>query len=223
MAGAIDGVHTRITRLDVVLAAIWLACLAAFIALGVYAGLRNQPGIDLHGARAVQDLPAPLGSLFDAANWLGGGWPSATITAVFTLVFLLRCGWPEAILFPLTAVPRFLQAMIKDVVQSPRPLPAQVHVDQLVSSFSYPSGHVVGTTVVFGTVFFLAPPLGLGTRWTSALRAWAVIMVLAIGPARVWAGVHWPSDVLGGYLFAALWLIPVLRIHDLLRRRRAAP
>jgi undecaprenyl-diphosphatase len=210
-----------VSAFDLWLAVGWLACLGGFVALAVYAGSRAGPGPDVGIERAVQDLPSFIGSLLDVVNWLGGGWPSGTITALFALAFLLRGRWPEAVLFGLTGVPRFVQSLIKEIVEAPRPAPDQVHVHQIVTSYAFPSGHVVGTTLVFGLAFGLAALLPLGRRGVIALRCVCVAMIVAIGPARVWAGVHWPTDVAGGYLFAALWLIPTLRLHAARVRRSA--
>jgi membrane-associated phospholipid phosphatase len=211
---------TNKSTLAPALIAAWLLCLAGFVAIGVYVAARTSPGLDLDLARAVQRLPSFIGSGLDLANWLGGGWPSGSITALFALAFLLRGHWTEAVLFGLTGVPRFIQSMIKELVQAPRPGIAQVHVQHIITSYSYPSGHVVGATVVWGLAFALAP-LILKGRGLLALRVLCVVMIVAIGPARIWAGAHWPTDVIGGYLFAMLWLIPELWLYGAWRARHS--
>ncbi len=211
--------RTHKTTPEAALIAGWLLCLAVFVALGVYVAVRTSPGLDLDIARGVQRLPSLAGSGLDLMNWLGGGWPSGTTTALFALAFLLRGHWPEAALFGLTGVPRFIQSMIKELVQAPRPSYDLVHVQHIITSYSYPSGHVVGATVVWGLAFALAPLLLRG-RGLLVLRCLCVLMIVAIGPARIWAGAHWPTDVIGGYSFAALWLIPELWLYRARRFRQ---
>ncbi|HEX5368886.1 MAG TPA: phosphatase PAP2 family protein [Dehalococcoidia bacterium] len=202
----------------------WLAILAAFVALGVYAGTRTSPGLDLEIARAVQRLPSFAGSALDVANFLGGGWPSGSITALFALAFLLERRPLEAVLFGLTGVPRFMQSLVKELVEAPRPRVDQLHVQHILGSYSYPSGHVVGATVVWGLAFALAPLLPIGPRGVVALRCLCVVMIVAMGLARIWAGAHWPTDVTGGYLFGVLWLIPEFWLYRRWRQRdEAAP
>ena len=70
----------------------------------------------------------------------------------------------------------------------------------------------------YGLLFFLIPivvpwrPL----RWV--LQAGCLLVVLAGGPARVYVGVHWSSDVLGGYLVALLFLLPALAVYQFTSR-----
>jgi membrane-associated phospholipid phosphatase len=218
---AASACHTTAVKTDTALAIAWLACLAAFVALGVNAAGREAPGIDLDIAKAVQDLPNGLGPVFDLANWLGGDLPLTLLTVVLLVVvfqFRLRL---EALLLGLTLVPRLLNALIKELVESPRPTPDQLAVSDTVQSFAYPSGHAVGTTVVFVLLFVLTPRLGLDLRLQRLVQAFSLLMVLTIGLARVWAGVHWPTDVTGGYLLALLWLIPTLRFYGFRRSRVA--
>ena len=70
---------------------------------------------------------------------------------------------------------------------------------------SFPSGHA--TTA---TLFALFSAWALSNRirrgWPlMMMRIGAVGFVLAVGWSRIWLGVHWPSDVLGGWLFAIAW------------------
>ena len=73
---------------------------------------------------------------------------------------------------------------------------------------SYPSGHVVYATTVFGLLAWLA--------WRHGRRDVAVVLaglVVAMGPARVLNSAHLPSDVIGGYLLGSAWLLLVLTAY----------
>ncbi len=209
-------------RSDALLAAAWLACLVAFVALALYVASRSGPGLDLDGIRAVQHSPYLLGDVFDVISLIGGGWPLTAITAVAVAAFWARGHTPEAALLAMTVVPRVLQSWVKEIVEAPRPAQDLVQVRHLVESYAYPSGHVVATAAVFVLLFVFANRLRLSPAATLAIRGVAVVMVGGIGFARVWAGAHWPSDCIGGYLFAALFLIPILRLHAGLSRRGGA-
>jgi membrane-associated phospholipid phosphatase len=84
----------------------------------------------------------------------------------------------------------------------------------VTASFGFPSGHVVGTTVVFGLTFLLAGRFFRDGAFVLATRAVCAFMVVSVGPARVWSGAHWPTDVLGGYLLALIFLIPAKAALD---------
>lgn len=85
---------------------------------------------------------------------------------------------------------------LKQIFAAPRPdlLP---HLD-IVHSYSFPSGHAAGNLILFGALAMLA-----GSR-AGYLVAGA--MVASIGISRIWLGVHWPSDVLAGWVEGLGWL-----------------
>ena len=72
------------------------------------------------------------------------------------------------------------------------------------------------TPVVFlltGVIFYLTAALVLAghSRWHLPATAAAIILALLIGISRVMLGVHWPSDVIGGWAFGLLWVLLTLR------------
>jgi membrane-associated phospholipid phosphatase len=79
----------------------------------------------------------------------------------------------------------------------------------VVKTSSFPSGHATSSMIFFLT---LALVLGAGTRWRRPAVAGAMLLSLAIGTSRVMLGVHWPSDVVGGWAFGLLWVLLTLRL-----------
>ena len=87
--------------------------------------------------------------------------------------------------------------LVRDLVARPRP------VDPLwpAEGWSFPSGHTTNATLMFILVVAVVWPLiGRGARWL--LLVGAAGGALAVGLSRVAGGVHWPSDVLGGWTLA---------------------
>jgi undecaprenyl-diphosphatase len=77
-------------------------------------------------------------------------------------------------------------------------------------SFSFPSGHSVLAIVMYGVIVYKTRDK-LHSNWArAALMVGAFLMVVAIGVSRVYLGVHYPSDVAGGYFVGAVWLGAVI-------------
>lgn len=69
---------------------------------------------------------------------------------------------------------------------------------------AFPSGHAMTTTVVCGLLLWLLQLYGAGrVLWRTAVVV-SVVSVVGVGLSRIWLGVHWASDVLGGWLLGAL-------------------
>jgi undecaprenyl-diphosphatase len=79
----------------------------------------------------------------------------------------------------------------------------------VVKTSSFPSGHATSSMIFLLSV---ALALSAGTRWRRPAIAGAILLSLLIGVSRVMLGVHWPSDVVGGWAFGMLWVLLTLRL-----------
>jgi undecaprenyl-diphosphatase len=198
---------------DVCLWACWLGTLAAFVALCAAVYHRHPLPYDLRATLWVQDLErAPVvPHLFEFANAAGDANRVAALAGVL-LVFLLMRGlrFEAAVVAGVIAM-RLVQLAIRETVAWPagqaeyfvttRPLP---------DGGSFLSGHVFGQVLVYGLLFAFAPRLSSSNVAVIAMRAFCVLVIVLGGPARMYVGAHWPSDIIGAALLAALYLIPAL-------------
>ncbi len=88
------------------------------------------------------------------------------------------------------------------------------------SSFSFPSGHALGSLVLYGFLaYVLAIQSPKSAHWLYSVAA---AIIAAIGASRLYLGVHWPTDVLAGYAVGFLWLmvcITMIKLQTQTRRR----
>jgi undecaprenyl-diphosphatase len=102
-----------------------------------------------------------------------------------------------------------------------RPRPDLVAHGTLVSSASFPSGHSMMSAVVYLTLGSLVARVVPGTRLRIYIVAVAVLLTLLVGVSRVYLGVHWPTDVLAGWLAGAVWAIACAVVMERLQQRHA--
>ena len=132
---------------------------------------------------------------------------AAAIVALF--VFERRAGW----LMLIGSISSLLDNIIKLLVSRNRPTVDLVHILTPASGFSFPSGHAVFFTwMSFMIAFAVAPRVKPAYR--PILWGLAVIVIVLTCIARVWAGDHWPSDVLGGVLLGIGWSAFVLWLPE---------
>lgn len=107
-----------------------------------------------------------------------------------------------------------------------RPRPAVIDWATTASGHSFPSGHATTSALTAGLLVWALATRASAAR-TSAARTSAALLLLwaaSVGLSRIYLGVHWASDVLGGWLFASLWLcLAALATAPLVRARRADP
>ncbi|HEV2080207.1 MAG TPA: phosphatase PAP2 family protein [Allosphingosinicella sp.] len=184
------------------LAAIW----AAMFATGGAGSQFDPPLLALFYAG---DNP-PLAAVARVITQFGG-WAWLTLfSAAFALGLCFKGQFRRALLFLLIVVSGRLLVDAQKIL-SARDRPEQEHLDT-VHSLSFPSGHSANSAIVYLAAAMLLLPLLRRTRMRRLLLSLAVLLTLAIGFTRMILGVHWPSDVAGGWAFGLLWTLLLLRL-----------
>lgn len=213
-------------------AAVWLAAGLAFSAfvLWAFADLADEvvEGDSRRIDRAMllwihSTFPGWFEEPMRIVTALGYYWVVLPLLALVALLFYRR-GWRlSAILLCVSAVGSFLlTTMFKSVFERARPelFDSGYHA----SFYSFPSGHATVAVGFYGMLtLILAYRLRGFARWAVVLSG--VLVVLLIGFSRLYLGVHYPTDVLAGYLSALLWLVCVGAVYVLwlsIRGLRAA-
>jgi len=102
-----------------------------------------------------------------------------------------------------------LNAGLKLAFHRGRPSAAELYLIETPSSFSFPSGHALASAAVLLGLLVVARVVGLRGAYLFPIAGFTFILVLGIAASRVYFGVHFPSDVLGGLLAGAGWLSAV--------------
>ncbi|MDO8615846.1 MAG: phosphatase PAP2 family protein [Dehalococcoidia bacterium] len=192
-------------------AGLWLVLLGLTLALSVLAAEHDT----LPGDRGImswaQDLPFPGETLADSVRAITSTEVVLAAGAAVALVLWLRGHRRQALLLAIgLALLPLLSLAVKELVDRPRPGPPEVELRAGYSSPSFPSGHVMSGSILYGFLLYLSLFLPVARGARAALAALAAAVLLLAGPANVYLGVHWPSDVLGAWAWALLVLLPAL-------------
>jgi membrane-associated phospholipid phosphatase len=198
----------------------WSA-LAAFVTLGVIIGAASAAvfigvaavvaggvtqGADEAALQwfATHRSPA-LDKLMLEATTLGDGvviFMLVATTSVF--LWLTQHRWSVFILVVGVIGGKVLNTVLK--LGYDRARPSIVEAIDTVSSPSFPSGHAMGAMIAYGSVAYLVSRLEPTPRLRAATWVIAGSLILLIGTSRIYLGVHYPSDVLAGFLAGLAWL-----------------
>ncbi len=137
-----------------------------------------------------------------------GAWyvlvPATVLTAV---ILFFRRRMRVALLLVMVFGGRLLVELVKILVDRQRP-GISPHLEA-VHSMSFPSGHTVNATITWLAIALLIP---VPHRLRPVLVGVGLAVALQVGWSRVALGVHWPSDVIGGWGFGLAWVILCMRM-----------
>ena len=208
--------------------AVGLIIAAAAMFLFVWLGEEMLEGetrsVDLWIRDTIHGHAGPgLTTVMVAASRWGAPGVLAILGVVAAAVFLME-GWRRAaLLVALTmAGASLLDTLLKYLYGRARPLPL-FDFDPSPHSFSFPSGHALFATCFFGGVAVLTSHRFRHPATQVAVWIVAVLAIGLIGISRIYLGVHYPTDVLGGLAAGAVWVGAVAfgdRLAEHHRRRR---
>lgn len=193
---------------------LWCATLGAFLALAMIVERERPLPLDATVKRWVEtDAVASTRPV-----WLALSWPGEHVWIMLPLVSaaslaLWRAGDRRVavILAALYIGAGGTNLLLKGLVARPRPVAAEPELLH-VQRYSFPSGHAVQYTCVCGLLAWWCRRNVDRPRWRNAWTASAIAILVLVGPSRVFLQVHWPTDVLAGYLYGYLWLCPAIHL-----------
>lgn len=156
-------------------------------------------------------------SFFDVMSTIGSPVGVAVIAAAGLVLLLARKHLHRAAYLAFTvAGGGALDWELKRYFVRARPAMAQMLMH--ASGYSFPSGHAMGSTIVFGALAYLAFRMLHAWRWKAFAIALAITLILGVALSRVYLGVHWISDVGAGVTAGLLWVTMTTVAYETFRR-----
>ena len=201
--------------------AVVLLALVSFGALLTFVKRNHSRRIDLTVTHRLQRVSDPrFSALMRAVSWPGFP-PQSRLLPPLLATCWLALGFPLEALFQLLAWGSgAISSTIKRIMRRPRPAAPDVRVlPARIGGSSFPSGHVLIYTGVYGFLAFLVETLVRPARLRRALVSALVSLVALVGPSRIYLGHHWFTDVLASYLVGGSYLLALMALY---RRSKTA-
>jgi len=188
-----------------------------FVVLAVLVRYHNIWGLDIflsHDLQAEGDTPERrtiIYQLLYCVSLFGKPLIAAAMVIFFAVIFWLYKYYREAVYVLFTPLAALVNSIVKIIVDRPRPTANFVQILATETDTSFPSGHVNFYTVFFGFLFaclFFVPRIPKFVRYF--IQIISIFLIVAISFSRVYLGVHWVSDTIGGYLLGLLILVVLL-------------
>jgi membrane-associated phospholipid phosphatase len=156
-----------------------------------------------------------LSPLMEIVSWFGYGWFKYLALFVLAGAFALRKYLKESIMILFSTLgAQSISMILKNLIDRPRPDPNLINqLEILTKSDSFPSGHVLFYLGFFGFTLFLSQKLINKKPFKYAVSSFCLFFLITVGPSRIYLGAHWATDVIGGYLAGAIWLIVSIMIY----------
>jgi membrane-associated phospholipid phosphatase len=183
---------------------------------------RNVLSIDVVVGQWIQTANIPFGSLIATIGNGAGSTPiSASVALLAVGVMAVTRRWVDVLFLGGLFAARSLNAPLKDVADSPRPSGAFLSVTEFARGYGFPSGHSMSILLVAGGLAYVIGAMLPSWRWRLLPATSALLIILATGYGRVHTGAHWPTDVVGGFLWGTILLLLAITVHHWLTCRIA--
>lgn len=217
------GHRIRTSTLVLLTALCWAGALGLSLAA---AGDNVLPG-DLWLTRQIQRIDFPgIGRLERAGYYIGSTEGFMLVGLAVLLALAIARRLEAALLIAGVLLVRPLNALLKELIGSPRPSADLVNVATDATtdptSMGFPSGHTMSAALLYGALIYLAAVIIRPRRLRLAIQAGAAATIILVALSRIYSGAHWPSDTLGGALWACAFLGILIWAQRAARHRHRA-
>lgn len=175
---------------------------------------------DIEFSRWVQQWNGSVAEqLYRLGDLLGSTMLASFAAVAGIFVAAIMRHRPVATFLMVTMGIRLLATQLKPLFESPRPTVDHVRLLEHFDGSGYPSGHSTTAAMIATIIVILAWTYLEAPRWRWFTTSLAIGIILLVGWSRIWAGAHWPTDVLGGWSYGiALTLLAWLLTSSIIPR-----
>jgi len=157
--------------------------------------------------------------IFELVTNLGNVWTLAWIGLLVAIVLVFTRRWQLLSVWVIALIGTgYVNVFLKNTFRRVRPELLNPWITE--RGWSFPSGHAMGSLVVYGMLAYSIALMITNRSLRFGLVFLTISLVIAIGFSRVYLGVHYFSDVIAGYLAAGFWLVLCLSGNEVARRHR---
>jgi len=164
----------------------------------------------------------PLTDYFTFVTHLGDVYGYAIVLALCSFIFFKYFNRWKLIIqtFVVLVLASLSNVILKRFVDRARP---DIEHLVVVETLSYPSGHAMAAMAFYGFLAYLVYRFDINKYLKIGLILMFIILILSIGISRIYLGVHFPSDIAGGYIAGFIWVIFCILVFDLIEVFRRDP
>lgn len=204
-----------------IIGGLFLSILSFVVFLNITKKVLEKDGINIDNtvSNFVYSLRTPvMTSIMKAISFLGGEFIIAASAIIVVFLVWKRLN-KEAQLFSfIILIGYILTGSLKYILKIPRPNIDPVYI---LKSYSFPSGHAMNSFIFYSFLSYLMFHFTGNKKISLLFSIVAMTLVFLIGVSRVYLGVHFPTDVIAGFLAGFWWFITAVLIHKTLTFRSA--
>ncbi|MCM3566926.1 phosphatase PAP2 family protein [Neobacillus mesonae] len=186
--------------------AISVICVIGFAVVSMLISDHQIAGFDKTIIASVQGLESPgLTKVMKFFTFIGSTKFVIILSIIIILFLYLALKHRlEVILFTIVVIGTgIINQLLKQFFHRIRP---DFHRLIEIGGYSFPSGHAMSAFSVYVMLTFLLWRHIPAKIWRTVLILFSIVMILMIGISRIYLGVHYPSDIIGGYLASGVWV-----------------
>ena len=194
----------------------FIICLGLAILFGYLAAAIGNESIkhfDLAAINFIQGMEMNwLTPIIEVFTWIGSGYVVAPITIIgFILLFFVYRYRDQAFLLVTVVVGTvILNGLLKAYFKRERP---EIYRIMDATGFSFPSGHTMMAFSLYTIIAYILWRNVKTTLYRVLLILFTTFMIVIISIGRIYLGVHYPSDIVGGFIASALWVSIVIAVY----------
>jgi len=192
---------------------VWLLAVAGFVGWASLATRDKLIDFDKAIINWTQGFESDtLTSVMKVITFIGSSKGMIIVTLLAAIILFIFLGHRRELILLVVSVGgvAVLNEGLKMIYQRERPTLHRIIEE---TGFSFPSGHSMASFTLYAMLTYLLWRHIRSGRGRTIVLVVAAVVILMIGMSRIYLGVHYPSDVLGGYLISACWIALCIAVY----------